>query len=164
MNKTSNILWGIFLIAIGVLFLVGKFYDLRFFDISMLWPLLILVPGLLFELSFFISKKDPGLLVPGGILTTIGIVFLVNNIAGHNIIRYLWPFFPMSVAIGLFQLYLFTDRHWALLIPVGIIGGLSMIFLASILMDMSLGILFVAAIFIIAGIFIILGGARKKQD
>jgi len=40
----------------------------------------------------------------------------------------LWPIFPIGVAIGLFQLYIFGKREKELLIPIGILSGLSIFF------------------------------------
>jgi len=69
--------------------------------------LFVLIAGIFFEASYFISCKDAGLLVPGGILITYGLLFLFNVYYGWNLMDNLWLIFPLGVAIGLFQLYLF---------------------------------------------------------
>lgn len=162
MKRTGSIIWGAFLIIIGLLFLADRFFESRLLSIDTLWPLFILVPGLIFESSYFLSKNSPGLLVPGGILTTVGIIFLIFTMVGHFTIHYTWPLFPMAVAIGLFQLYLHEGRHWGLLIPVCILAGVSLIMLASVLTDTSLGIILISAAFIVVGLIIIFGGYQKK--
>lgn len=148
---------GIIIILLGVFFLLTNLgiIDVEFYNI---WPLVLLVPGILFELGYFIRKKDPGLLVPGGILTTYGILFYINIYYGWHWMNYLWPLFILGVAIGLFQLYVFGERDKELLIPVGILGGLSAFFLLNAfhILDFTL---IVSIALIIIGLIIIL---RKK--
>lgn len=138
--RRSNIIWGMLFIIIGVLFLLGRFYN-NFLGLRDLWPLFILVPGLLFESSYFTSRNDPGVLVPGGILTTIGFLFLFETFTGWRFSGYTWPIYPLSVAIGLFQLYLYTGRSPGLLIPVGILGGVAAIAFLSMILKATLGML-----------------------
>jgi hypothetical protein len=141
--------------------------NIGFLSISNLWPLFILVPGLLFESSFFASRRDPGVLVPGGILTTIGLLFLFETFTGWRFSEYTWPVYPLSVAIGLFQLYLYTGRNPALLIPVFILGGVSSIAFLSMVLSAVLGALpswfsfglIVPVCLIVLGIYIML---RKR--
>ena len=108
--KKINYLFGLFLLCIGVLLILANF---RVIEIvwDNLWPLFLLIPGILFELSYFIYRKDAGLLVPGGILITYGLLFLVNVIYGWHLMEYLWPIFLLGVAIGLLQAYLFGGRE-----------------------------------------------------
>lgn len=127
-------------ILLGVFSLLGRFFN-EFIGLQNLWPLFILVPGLLFESSYFSSKKEPGLLVPGGILTTIGLLLLFETFTGWRFSGYTWPIYPLSVAIGLFQLYLYTGRSPGLLIPVGILGGVSIIAFLAMLLKTIFGIL-----------------------
>lgn len=164
LRKTGSIIWGALFIILGILFLAGRYMNLDFLDISRLWPLFILVPGLIFEASFFISRNNPGVLVPGGILTTIGIIFLLDTMLGGGTIHYTWPLFPLSVAIGLFQLYLFSGRHWGLLIPVGILSVVSLIFLVTIALDIPSVVILLAGALIILGIYIIFTSIRKKGE
>lgn len=151
--RRDNLFAGIILILFGIIFLLSNFGIL---DISFqkLWPLFILVPGVVFELAFFTNRKEPGLLVPAGILITTGIVFIITVTFGWNLMDYLWPFFPFGVALGLFQLYLFGDREAALLIPVGIIGGFSLIALSFTLNFWSMDLI-LSGILILSGLLII---------
>jgi len=75
--KKINYLFGLFLLFIGVLLILASFGVIEIVWDN-LWPLFILIPGIVFELSYFIYRKDAGLLVPGGILITYGLLFLVN--------------------------------------------------------------------------------------
>ncbi len=63
-----------------------------------------LVPGLSFEVAYFTNRKGPGMLVPGGLLTTLGLLFLFEEITRWQFSAYTWPIYTLAVAIGLFQL------------------------------------------------------------
>jgi hypothetical protein len=72
-------LLGLLLIIVGVaLFVLKTVFKMTLlnFDSSDFWVFIVIILGLSFELSFFITGSKPGLLVPGGIITTIGLLFL----------------------------------------------------------------------------------------
>ena len=159
--KKINYIFGLLLLCIGVLLILSNFgvIEIVWED---LWPLFLLIPGILFELSYFIYRKDAGLLVPGGILITYGLLFLVNVIYGWRLMEYLWPIFPLGVAIGLFQLYLFGGREKGLLIPVGILGAISLFFLINNLLFVDFRIL-AGIVLVIIGIWIIFKKAKSSD-
>jgi hypothetical protein len=71
----------------------------------------------------------------------------------------LWPIFPLGVAIGLLQLYLFGGREKGLLIPIGILGAVSLFFLINNLFFINFGL--VAGIMLmVIGIWIIFKKAK----
>lgn len=160
MNKTNRIIGGI-IIAIGVLFLLGNMniIDIGFLSfgyiISRFWPTLFLIlPGVFFHMGFFGGRnRNPGLLVPGGIFLVLGVTFQINMLLGGWDI--LWPLYIFSVAFGLFELYIFGNREKGLLIPVGILTGLSLIFFMAFSLNGLLG--FNARPFIVPAILIIIG-------
>lgn len=138
MKRSGKVLGGI-LIILGALFLldnlniidpIAEYFNIGFI-IGKFWATLFLIlPGLMFHLGFFSgNRRNPGLLVPGGILLVLGIVFQINMLIGGWSI--LWPLYIFSVAFGLFELYVFGSRDKGLLIPVGILGGISAIFFFS---------------------------------
>jgi len=138
--KKINYIFGFLLLCIGVILILSNFGVIEIIWEN-LWPLFLLIPGIVFELSYFIYRKDAGLLVPGGILITYGLLFLVNVNYGWHLMDNLWPIFPLGVAIGLFQLFLFGGREKGLLIPVGILGAISLFFLINNLFFINLGLL-----------------------
>ncbi len=121
-----NELIGIGLIAFGCLLLLAKIGILRT-GWEVFWPIFILLPGIIMEIAYFYDNNLSGLLVPGGILTIVGIIFFICSIFNWGLMSVLWPLFPFSVAFGLFQLYIFGEREKGLLIPVGILGLGSMV-------------------------------------
>lgn len=163
MKNRGILLIGSVMILIGLVGLLTNF-NIVTINWGQSWPLSILILGILFELSFFIKgRKDPGLLVPGGILITYGILFYFCSSNGFKLMDTLWPLFLMGPAIGLLQVFFFGNRDKAILIPVGILGSLSVIFLISNLSTMDFGGIILSFVPIIIGIIIILGTYLKNK-
>ena len=160
--KKINYLFGLFLLFIGVLLILANFGVIEIVWDN-LWPLFLLIPGILFELSYFIYRKDAGLLVPGGILITYGLLFSVNVIYGWHLMENLWPIFPLGVAIGLFQLFLFGGREKGLLIPVGILGAISLFFLINNLLFVDFRLL-AGILLVVIGIWIIFKKIKSNNE
>jgi len=159
--KKVNYLFGLLLLFIGVLLILANFGVIEIVWDN-LWPLFLLIAGIFFELSYFISQKDAGLLVPGGILITYGLLFLVNVNYGWHLMDNLWPIFPLGVAIGLFQLFLFGGREKGLLIPVGILGAISLFFLINNLLFVNFRLL-VGIVLVVVGIWVIFKKIRSDN-
>ena len=159
--KKINYLFGLFLLFIGVLLILANFGVIEIVWEN-LWPLFLLILGILFELSYFIYRKDAGLLVPGGILITYGLLFSVNVIYGWHLMEDLWPIFPLGVAIGLLQLYIFGVREKGLLIPIGILGAISLFFLVNNLFFVDFGLL-VGVVLVVIGIWVIFKKVKSND-
>ena len=130
------------------------------------WPTLFVIPlGLFFHwLYFSMIGRGVGLLVPGGILLTAGIVSQIAMLFDNW--GTMWPGFILAVAVGLFELYWFGGRNKWLLIPINILTVLFLLFFAvmsigSMLNSMSIFQPFVAIVLIMGGAWLIVG--RKKR-
>ncbi|MCG7378418.1 hypothetical protein [Paenibacillus sp. ACRSA] len=130
------------------------------------WPTLFVIPlGLFFHwLYFSMIGRGVGLLVPGGILLTTGIVCQIAMLFDNW--GTMWPGFILAVAVGLFELYWFGGRNKWLLIPINILTVLFLLFFAvmsigSMLNSMSIFQPFVAIVLIMGGAWLIVG--RKKR-
>lgn len=80
MEKRSywGILGGMFLIGIGIIFLLGQFFRFNFWHY--IWPFFILAFGGAFFAGMWGGGRSTGALaIPGSILTTIGLILLVQN-------------------------------------------------------------------------------------
>jgi len=159
--KKINYIFGFLLLFIGVVLILANFGVIEIVWDN-LWPLFLLIPGILFELSYFIYRKDAGLLVPGGILITYGLLFLVNVMYGWHLMEDLWPIFPLGVAIGLFQLFLFGGREKGLLIPVGILGAISLFFLINNLLFVDFRLL-AGILLVVIGIWVIFKKSKSNN-
>lgn len=161
---------GVVFLVLGVLFLTGQagFMADAFSPgvlLGTFWPLLFVIPlGLAFHVGFFASGgRNAGLLVPGGILLGVGVVCQISML--FDAWSYMWPGFLAAVALGLFELYLFGNRHPGLLIPVGILGALSIIFFIVFGLGQlaSLGQYGFAALFLLIGLALFLRGGKPNS-
>lgn len=121
--------WGGILIILGILGLLDGLLNLNLLTMGNFWPAIILGIGLIFEYGYFTDRRNPGLLVPGGIMTVLGILFFFETFTNWSYSEYTWPVYILSVAFGLFQLYMASGRPAGLLIPVSILSGISLIFI-----------------------------------
>ncbi|HYE84440.1 MAG TPA: DUF5668 domain-containing protein [Clostridia bacterium] len=155
MNRNSNIVIGAVLITMGTLFLLSNLGYLSF-SWNYVWPLALLVPGIYMHFAFFTGiDRNPGILVPGGILTTYGALFYANVFFGWHMMADLWPMFLIGIAVGLFELYLFGSRDKGLLVPVFILGGIGLSALLRTFIFFDLKNYIVPVILIVIGIMII---------
>ncbi len=162
MNRNSNIVIGAVLIAMGALFLMSNLGYLHF-TWNYVWPLALLVPGIYMHFAFFTGiDKNPGILVPAGILTTYGALFYANVFFGWHIMSDLWPMFLLGVAVGLFELYIFGNKDKGLLVPVGILGGIGLSALLKNYISFDLKDYLVPVILIVIGIAIIAKRDNKR--
>ncbi len=151
----GRIFVGIVLLFLGTFMLLNHldFIEFRF---ALLWPLFLLIPGLIFEFGYFFSRrKNNSLLVPGGILTVYGLVFFLEAYYGWAFLSPVWPFLLLGVAFGLFQLYVFGYQDRSLLLPTFLLTvlGLSNILQNYYAFDFQLA---VPVILILAGLFLII--------
>jgi hypothetical protein len=153
---------GVILIILGTLFTLDHLQMIRL-SWNVLWPLFLLLPGIAFHAAFFGDRNNnnAGLLVPGGMLTCYGLLFLSTTIFGWQLLEVLWPIFILGVALGLFELYLFGPRQPGLLIPVAILTAVGGIFLAMNLLHMGGGLI-IGLLLIIAGVFVVLKSGPGK--
>ena len=129
MSSTRSPIPGIMLIALGVLFLIA---NLSHYNLESLWPVFVLGPGVAFIVMFFRDRNNYGVLMPGTILTVIGLLFFACTMYGWDQMERLWPLFIMAPGLGFVMMYLFGKHERGLLIPAGILTGLGLVFLMGI--------------------------------
>ena len=103
---------GTVLLVLGIFFALRN-YDLApisyyLYDVGDYWPVFLLAFGLGFVVQFFFARHDWGLLIPGGVLLFLGVMFLFRN-------------------LGLFYWWHFADLWPVILILIGlamVISGL----------------------------------------
>lgn len=136
----GNRLAGLFLIVFGALYLGMQVLDemnIVLFNWWDFWPLFIISAGLLFEYAYFRSKRAPGVLIPGGILLTIGTLHLFESMTNWYFAEYTWPIYTLAIAVGFIHFWLMTKDRWALI--VGYIFLAIFAFQAFIVVSMVLG-------------------------
>lgn len=126
----SRALIGVILVVLGGFLFLNKGTDFGTGNlIALLWPSMFVIPlGVFFHWMYFgmLNRKGIGLLVPGGILLTSGVVMQIATLFDGW--EYLWPGFIFAVAVGLFELYFFGSKPRGLLIPITILTVISLIF------------------------------------
>lgn len=124
--KKSNSLFGVLMIFMGSLLVAGQIYNMNFLSFSNFWPLFILIPGILIEINFFSLKREPAILVLGGIFTTTGLLFFFETSTNWKYSNQTWPIYTLGLAIGLFQYYLFSKKNKPLLFFVFLLAFVSL--------------------------------------
>ena len=153
MNK--SVITGIALITIGVIFLLPNFTDLSLRD---LWPVLMLGPGILFFVSYLSDRKSYGLLMPGTILTTYGLLFLFCTLFGWYWLEVLWPVYLIAPGVGFILMYYLGKKETGLLVPGAVLTLLGLIFLLN---TAEVGYLWPVVI-ILAGVALIVKSRLKR--
>ena len=151
---------GLLIIAAGIVLLLGKLGVFAFLW-KLIWPFVLLVPGLLFHVLYFSRTLPAGVLIPGGILVTYSLMFLFCNLFGWGFMAYLWPGFIFGVAVGLYEYYLFDKSNsrgvFLAAVILAVISGL--FFSMTILF--AVGITLIAIVLIVVGA-VMLFGPRKS--
>ncbi|MNI03948.1 hypothetical protein D3C76_1378400 [compost metagenome] len=162
MSDNNKLMTGVFILAAGIFILLGK-WGVFSFIFKGLWPLLLLVPGILLHLWHFFRKGSAELLLPGGILVVYSIIFFIGIIGGWHTLKYIWPAFLLGIAIGLYEYDMFSNRHQpGVLAAAFILGALSIILLAMLLFSWSL-IYLLAILLIIGGIYLIVARGNRRR-
>ena len=115
--------FGILLVVFGALYLLGQagggfFFGFRLWRSLQLWPMFIISIGLIFDYLYYSSKKNPGFLVPGGFLITLGTLHLFETLTMWRFAAYTWPIYIVAIFIGFFHLYIVTKTNWSLVISM----------------------------------------------
>jgi hypothetical protein len=173
MRRTSAVVWGIVFILLGgllVLDQIGIFNNIRIFSWGNIWAIGMLLLGIIFHVQFFVSGgKNPGILVPGGILLVYGCMHMYIIIVGWQSMGVLWPLYLVGPGFGLLELKVFSRGKEGSWVPVIILFTLAILFFLKNYVD-SFWMLAAVALIII-GVAIILGSIfgsinnkSKKQE
>ncbi|MEW6228327.1 MAG: hypothetical protein AB1700_09605 [Bacillota bacterium] len=128
-----------------------------------LWPLIPLGMGILLHGVALSGRESVAALVPGGLLTVLGILFFACQTFGWDILEYLWPVFPLAVGVGFLEAYLFGGRRWEFLIPAVPTLGVGLIGLSSTLAG-GIGKWLLPATLVAIGVLILLGAGRQTRQ
>lgn len=106
-SGTSGIILGLLITVAGALLLLDNFGIVRIHEFWRLWPLALIAVGM----GKVIDSYHPGGRVWGGVLTAIGIAFLLDNL-GYPFFdwNYVWP--VLLIALGLSMMYRAMERRW----------------------------------------------------
>ncbi len=140
MKRVNSLVWGTVLLLLGVVLVLNQ---LNVLDVQrgMAFPIILLALAVLFHLYYFFSGRgNEGLLVPGGILLTYGLMFLISELYGDKGTIFhsgLWPLLILGPALGLFELYAFSRGAKGSMVPVFILTAIGGGFLLNTFLDVS---------------------------
>jgi hypothetical protein len=133
---------GLMLMGMGMIFLIAQILGGNFW--GYFWPFPIIAIGLTF-FYFFLSggRGSSGLAIPGSIITTIGVILMLQNSFGWwESWAFAWTFIIISVGVGIFLMGLRSQSEGSqragllvagigvlLALPFGIFFGLGFSFL-----------------------------------
>lgn len=100
-QKSTTILYGLVLMALGVIFLAGQFMNIRLGE--NLWPFAIIGSGVLcFVVMVIGGRSTGGLAVPGSLTFATGLVLLVQNTFNrYDTWAYAWALIMAAFGIGM---------------------------------------------------------------
>jgi hypothetical protein len=169
MRKSNSMLGGL-LVIIGAVLLAARFlFNRSFFAFGAddFWPIIVLLVGAGFELAYYVSMKAPGLLVPGGILTTCGVLFFFEVATHWHFAAYTWPVYILAVAIGLFQLYVHIGKPRGLMVAIGILGGIAAACVIVMTFRFFLGAfdlgLIIPVVLVLGGLVMVFGKSKSNS-
>ena len=97
-SRNWSLLAGLGLILVGALALLGQFASIDWGRYA--WPLFILVPGVVLAAAGW--RGQYGLLIGGFVVTTVGLILLVQNLTGFFASwAYAWTLIPSAVGLAL---------------------------------------------------------------
>jgi len=102
-SNSRNTVPALILIGLGILFLIAQVSGGIGWLFGTAWPLLILLPGLLFfGVAFFGDRHMAGFFFPGTIVTGIGAILLFQNVTDRwESWAYVWALIPAFVGLAL---------------------------------------------------------------
>lgn len=132
MDNTRSVV-GIVLILLGALFLAGQFgLDI---NIGAIWPIVLLLPGVIFWISYFANRENRDsyvLLIPGTILVVYSLYFFFNEATGYDYAGETSFMFTLGVGLSFFAAYyLSKSKPRGLLIAAWIVSAMALINLVS---------------------------------
>jgi len=162
MSRGKGIFWGCLFIILGLVFIFVQ-VDLINIQGVMIPATIFLGLAILFHIGFIVGGfKNPGLLVPGGILLVYAAYFVFLYI-DPNLARKLWPLVFLGPALGLLELKVFSKSRSGSWIPIVILLELGAAFMLQSFTEKSFIIIIIAATFITAGITLLATGLKRKK-
>ena len=125
--ESRSFIPGLLLIFVGAGILLA---NLGMFSLAGLWPLLLVLGGAIFLVSWLRDRGNYGLLMPATVLIVFGILFLYCEQYGWWNMSSLWPVFMLGPGLGFILMYLFGERDGGLLIPGTILLVVGVFFLS----------------------------------
>jgi hypothetical protein len=109
MNR--NFILGFILILAGGFLLIQKLLGIDISLWNFIWPLFLLIPGILMHAKYFSTGNNSNNYILAGILVTYGLVFLVNNITNGQYSNLLSFGYPLGIGVGFLENHAFGPKR-----------------------------------------------------
>lgn len=121
MQKRASIAVGSGLILLGLFFLIAQTFPslASLINFAQLWPLFVVGIGVIFLVSAFVGS--PPLAIPGSILSGVGGILFYQNLTGNWDHWQLWLLVPALVGIGILLSSLLSGEGVAAAMPAAAI-------------------------------------------
>jgi len=136
-TQPAKLITGIALVAVGIIFMLNSLDLIR--GIDELWPLFMILIGLAFLIGFYLRRGNPGMLFVGLLITLNGLFFLLWNFGytGLYDMGELWPTFMLIPGISFIIMALVSREERKALIPGFILVIVAAIFYLDTLSGIS---------------------------
>ena len=161
-ERRSPPVFGVALIVLGIVFLLANLGVFRIRG-DLVWTYVLIILGLAFWVGFFFDRSRIGVLMPGSVLLTIGLLFYHASTRGWESLSYLWPFFLLAPAFGFYAMFVFGRHERGLLVPAGILTVIAAFFFLQG-SGRDLRLVWPAALIAIGVLLLFRGGARHRDE
>ncbi|MEO3947427.1 hypothetical protein [Gorillibacterium sp. CAU 1737] len=149
------------LLAIVLILVLGKLGVIGFL-FRILWPFLFLGFGVWLHYGYYRGKWIAAVLLPAGMIVVYGVLFVLCTLFGWDILRVLWPLFPLGIAVGLYEWSTYGrglgwDRAQPVSLLLAAFSGICLI-----LSILSTNIILFCFVLLAAAIFLVVYRARKR--
>lgn len=100
LGKKENAFLGTVFLVLAGFFALKNYHFIHFFHLYEYWPIFFVALGLGFIVLYVFKPADWALLIPGSILTFMGIVILLHTVnVSFVVIRFVQKFWPLVLVI-----------------------------------------------------------------
>jgi len=118
-----RIFWGILLIVGGALFLLQ---NMGLFALDNIWPIIFILPGIVFLYAFVVSRENWWAVIPGMALVGVSALIAFEQLFPRLSDNWGASIFLGSLALAFLGVYVRTaTAEWWAIIPMGILGSLA---------------------------------------
>lgn len=131
-SMAAPAVFGLLLVAVGVVALVIREYDVNFLPHlgAWGWPLFVIVPGIVALGASLLVRRGPGgatLATLGAVVTTVGLILLYQSQSGHwESWAYAWALLPAAAGAALVA-YGFSSSERGLWVSGLWLGGIALV-------------------------------------
>lgn len=122
----ARIIWGILLIAIGLIFLLQTL-GLLSGGIALLWALLLGGAGIISLYIFLLQRANWWALIPGITLLSLAVLITLDQLAPSSSDTYGGTILLGGIGLSFWMVYVSNPSHWWAIIPAGTMTSLAVV-------------------------------------